>query len=96
MEGGEDVEGYGGRSREKQAKLDRESIIRNQFKLRKGKSNNEVKVSVGFAKVRASEITSRKIAGLDVRTREDYFGLMETSMARNYDAMGQGRGAGDA
>ena len=35
--GGDDDEGDGGRSREKQAKLDRESVIRKQFKMRKGK-----------------------------------------------------------
>ena len=41
---------------------------------------------VGYAKVKAAEFTSKKIAGLDVRTREDYLGLLETSLAKNYEA----------
>ena len=38
-------------------------------------------MSIGFPKVRASEI-----AGLDVRTRDDYLGLVETALARNHSA----------
>jgi len=90
--GGDDEEGDGGRSREKQAKLDRENIIRKQFKLRKGKDKDEEeeKVVLGYAKVRAAEFTSGKIAGLEVRTREDYLGLVETSLARNLEGVGEG------
>ena len=87
--GGEDEEGDGGRSREKQAKLDRENIIRKQFQLRKGKNKDdeEEKSVISYAKVRAAEFTSGKIAGLEVRTREDYLGLVETSLARNFEGV---------
>merc|ERR1712142_1174375 len=90
--GGDDDEGDGGRSREKQAKMDRENIIKKQFQLRKGKSKDDEddeKASIGYAKVKAAEFTSGKIAGLEVRTREDYLGLVESSLARNYEVAGE-------
>ena len=50
-------------------------------------SNNEEeeKASAGFSKVRAAEL-------LDVRTREVYLGLVETSLVSNYISI-WGRGA---
>ena len=52
-------------------------------------SNNEEeeKASAGFSKVRAAEL-------LDVRTREVYLGLVETSLVSNYISM-WGRGWGE-
>jgi len=63
-----------------------------QFQLRKGKSKDDEdddKASIGYAKVKAAEFTSGKIAGLEVRTREDYLGLVESSLARNYEVAGE-------
>jgi len=84
-----DDEGDGGRSREKQAKKDMENIIKKQFKMRSGSKNKDVeeddKVAIGYAKVKAAEFTSGKITGLDVKTREDYLGLVETSLGKNYE-----------
>ena len=35
--------------------------------------------------MKAAEFTSTKIAGLDVKTREDYMSLCESSLADNYN-----------
>ena len=92
--GGEDDEGGdGGRGREKRAKTELDNAIKKQFDLRKGKKSrpeDEIRVkeknnSLSFARVKAAEFTSGKIAGLDVKTREDYLGLIETSLTKNYD-----------
>lgn len=53
-------------------------------------SNNEEeeKASAGFSKVRAAEL-------LDVRTREVYLGLVETSLVSNYiSILGRGEHSG--
>ena len=34
--------------------------------------------------VKSAEFTSNKIAGLEVKTREDYMSLTEASLAENY------------
>ena len=88
--GGEDDDGGdGGRSREKRAKTDLENAIKKQFDMRKGKTKAEdevqTKMNSMFARVKAAEFTSGKIAGLDVKTREDYLGLVESSLTKNYD-----------
>ena len=92
--GGDDDEGGdGGRAREKRAKTDLDNAIKKQFDLRKGKKSKsedeyrakEKKNSLSFARVKAAEFTSGKIAGLDVKTREDYLGLVETSLTKNYE-----------
>ena len=91
--GGED-EGDGGRGREKKAKTDLENAIKKQFDMRRvgKKTEDEVstKMNVMFSRVRAAEFTSGKIAGLDVKTREDYLGLIENSLTKNYQLMGDG------
>ena len=67
--GGDDDDegGDGGRSREKKAKTDLENAIKKQFDMRKGKTKekDEVhgKMNVLFAKVKAAEFTTGKIAG---------------------------------
>jgi len=92
--GGDDDDegGDGGRSREKRAKTDLENAIKKQFDMRKGKTKekDEVhgKMNVLFAKVKAAEFTTGKIAGLDVKTRDDYLGLVESSLSKNYDSCG--------
>ena len=92
--GGDDDEGGdGGRAREKRAKTELDNAIKKQFDLRKGKKSKsedeyrakEKKNSLSFARVKAAEFTSGKIAGLDVKTREDYLGLVETSLTKNYE-----------
>ena len=37
------------------------------------------------AKVKGAEFTGNKIAGLEVRARESYLGLLETNLRANYD-----------
>ena len=89
--GGDDDEGGGdgGKSREKKAKSDLENAIKKQFNMRRGKSKeteDEVssKMNVLFAKVKAAQFTAGKISGLEVKTREDYLGLVESSLLQNY------------
>ena len=61
--------------------------------MRKGKKSKpeddartkEKNNSLSFARVKAAEFTSGKIAGLDVKTREDYLGLVEASLTKNYE-----------
>ena len=92
--GGEEDDGDGGRSREKKAKSDLENVIKKQFGLRKGGARGEdevgAKMNVIFSRVRAAEFTTGKIAGLEVKTREDYLGLIENSIMKNYELMGDG------
>ena len=85
--GGDSDEGDGGKSREKAAKMQREGQIRKQFKLRKKGGGEEEKAKatkLGHARVKAAEFTEVKISGLDLKTREDYLGLTQTSLTRNY------------
>ena len=94
--GGSDDEGGGGdggRSREKKAKTDLENAIKKQFDMRKGKaarSEDDVqsRMNVMFARVKAAEFTTGKIAGLEVKTREDYLGLVEAALSKNYSETG--------
>ena len=92
--GGEEEGGDGGRGREKKAKSDLENVIKKQFGLRRGEARGEdelgTKMNVIFSRVRAAEFTTGKIAGLDVKTREDYLGLIENSIVKNYELMGDG------
>lgn len=77
--------------REERAKKQLRGVIGRQFKLRKagGKEEEEQKKqdeekAAAFAKVKSAEFTATKIAGLDVKTREDYMSLCESSLAENY------------
>jgi len=79
--------------REERAKKQLRGVIGRQFKLRKagGKEEEEQKKqdeekAAAFAKVKSAEFTATKIAGLDVKTREDYMSLCESSLAENYAA----------
>lgn len=90
-EGEDDSQG-----REERAKAELRGVLKKQFKLRRGKTEVELdrngedrkkkeqEDAIAFAKVKAAEFTSKKITGLDVRTREDYMGLVESSLADNY------------
>jgi len=83
-EADDDTEG-----RENRAKAELRSVIGKQFKLRKGGAKEEEKKgdeerAVLFAKVKAAEFTSTKIAGLEVKTREDYMSLTESNLGENY------------
>ena len=74
------------RRREKQARDQLASVIKKQFRLRKGESEStgeepedrrkakEEERILSYAKVKAAEFTANKISGLDVKTREDYLG----------------------
>lgn len=79
-----------GEGREERAKKALQAVISKQFKLRKGASGkaeddkSEQEEAVLFAKVKSAEFTTNKIAGLDVKTREDYMGLVESCLATNY------------
>ena len=41
-------------------------------------------ILLSLLQVKAAEFTVNKIAGLEVRTREDYMGLVESSLAENF------------
>ena len=49
---------------------------------------NKTKSNIKFPWVRAAKFTAGKIAGLDVKTREDYLALIENSLTKNYQLMG--------
>ena len=85
--GGDSDEGDGGKSRENAAKMERESAIKKQFKMRKKGTEKEQKpkAQLGHARVRAAEFTETKIAGLDLKTREDYLGLVQANLTTNYE-----------
>jgi len=88
---GDDDEGDGGRSREKAAKEERESEIKRQFKMRKKGKEKEAekpkaKMGLGHARVRAAEFTETKVAGLDLKTRESFYGLLVSTLTANYEA----------
>ena len=47
-----------------------------------------------YAKVKSAEFTSKKIAGLDIRSRESYLALLENVLRTNYEKFSQfGTGA---
>ena len=71
---------------------ERAKAIKKQFALRKAGKGKKVKRrgSVKFPRVRAAEFTAGKVAGLDVKTREDYLDLIENSLTKNYQLMGDG------
>jgi len=86
--GGDSDDGAGGeKRREREARGQRENQIRQQFEVRKKKRKTEEKqkVSLGHARVKAAEFTEKKIAGLDLKTREDYLGLVTSSLTRNQE-----------
>uniref|UniRef100_A0A0K2SV55 ATP-dependent DNA helicase Q5 n=2 Tax=Lepeophtheirus salmonis TaxID=72036 RepID=A0A0K2SV55_LEPSM len=75
---------------EKRAKKDREILIKKEFRNRKkgkssGKDDSKEDEAIRFAKVKGAEFTKNKIAGLEVRARESYLGLLETNIRLNYD-----------
>ena len=72
--------------------------IRDEFNKRRGgkvskkeelrrekEKDKEEKEAVRSAKVKAAEFTTKKIAGLDVRSRENYLALLESVLRTNYD-----------
>ena len=95
--GGSDDDDDDGRSQEAKAKKQRNKEIKDEFDRRKGKiSRKEEKVkerekqkdeeeALRSAKVKAAEFTTKKIAGLDVRSRESYLALLESVLRTNYD-----------
>jgi len=100
--GGSDDDGDGGESEEARAKKARTAIIKQEFDKRKGKklSKKEEKLrdkekqkdeeeALKVAKVKAAEFTAKKIAGLDVRSRESYLALLENVLRSNYDKVSQ-------
>jgi len=89
--GNDSDDGGAGYDREAAAKKELRGILNKQFKIRKGggeESKEDKKKendnAVAYAKVKAAEFTVNKIAGLEVRTREDYMGLVESSLADNF------------
>jgi hypothetical protein len=82
---------------ERKAKKERQQLIRREFEARKGRlSQKEAQArekekkqdeedAIRMAKVKAAEFTTKKIAGLEVRSRESYLSLLETNLKNNYD-----------
>ena len=68
-------------------------MIQKEFEARRGKVSKEElsqrdqdeKEAARMAKVRAAEFTGKKIPGLEVRQRESYLSLLESSLRSNYD-----------
>ena len=56
--------------------------------MKRMKRKQDEQKSAKFAKVRSAEFTSNKIAGLDVRTREEYLGLVESTLGTNHQTCG--------
>ena len=81
----------------KKEKKARESLIKNEFALRRklaskndadgddGDENDE-KEAIRNARVRGAEFTSKKIHCLEVKARESYLKLLEQLMKENFDS----------
>ncbi|KAF0287208.1 ATP-dependent DNA helicase Q5 [Amphibalanus amphitrite] len=74
-----------------------ESLVKRQLKLRRGSSpvrsdrqkkqeSKEKEQAVKSSRLRAADCTERKIAGLTLKTREEYFKLLEEALSRNLNA----------
>jgi hypothetical protein len=79
---------------ERREKKARESMIQNEFKIRRklaasknndNSSDDDEAEAIKNARVRGAEFTSKKIACLEVKNRESYLNLLEEQMRENYE-----------
>ena len=60
-------------------------VSKKEEKLREREKQKEEEESLKYSKVKAAEFTTKKISGLDVRSRDSYLALLENTFRINYD-----------